>query len=125
MAILKVCVHPGCRATYVPQRGVRRCPPHEADYIAQRNAVRKTRGKTTYDSPAFRKARKHLRDTIGYCVGPGPHSGTLDVHHVDGNAANNVMTNLRLLCRSCHARADAGRRRNQQSSPQVNDATRV
>jgi hypothetical protein len=70
--IYKVCVHPGCRATYVPQRGVRRCPPHEVEYVEQRNAVRRTRGKSTYDSPSFHKARKHLRDTIGYCVGPGP-----------------------------------------------------
>lgn len=27
----------------------------------------------------------------------------IDVHHIDGNKKNNVLTNLKLLCKNCHA----------------------
>jgi hypothetical protein len=31
----------------------------------------------------------------------------LDVHHVDGNHANNLVENLKRICRSCHMKAHA------------------
>lgn len=31
----------------------------------------------------------------------------LDVHHIDGNWKNNKLTNLKLLCKNCHALTDS------------------
>jgi len=30
----------------------------------------------------------------------------LDTHHIDGNKKNNILTNLKLLCKNCHALTD-------------------
>lgn len=36
---------------------------------------------------------------------PNPISGTvcLDMHHIDGNAHNNILSNVELLCPNCHS----------------------
>jgi 5-methylcytosine-specific restriction endonuclease McrA len=49
--------------------------------------------------------RERVKRRDGYvCVECGcPH--TLQVHHLDGDPANNAMANLVTLCAPCHARA--------------------
>jgi hypothetical protein len=109
LPIYKVCNAPGCRAIYIPQAKVHRCPEHQADYEQARNARRKQ----TYNSAAFRRARAYLLETVGQCQAEGPHSGTLDVHHRNGNARDNRPSNLILLCRAHHSETDTQRRQGQ------------
>jgi hypothetical protein len=37
---------------------------------------------------------------------------TLQVDHIDGNASNNILTNIRLLCPNCHTQTDTFSGRN-------------
>jgi len=37
---------------------------------------------------------------------------TIEIHHVDGNRANNTTKNLKLLCPNCHAITDTWKGRN-------------
>ena len=38
----------------------------------------------------------------------------LEVHHIDGNPANNVLSNLEMICPNCHALTDTYRGKNRQ-----------
>ncbi|MBA7490697.1 hypothetical protein ES702_01238 [subsurface metagenome] len=33
----------------------------------------------------------------------------LEVHHIDGNRNNNILDNLKVLCRSCHSKEHRGK----------------
>jgi hypothetical protein len=86
------CNRPGCTGTPV-YRG--RCAVH-----AQWNApVPRQRGR------ALIQRRARLMRARGprcqQCGGPPP----LELHHRDGNPANDADANLRLLCRACHLEA--------------------
>jgi len=59
------------------------------------------------------RQRKFLTEERGYrceCCGLGAEwQGkpiTLQVDHIDGNAENNLKTNLRLICPNCHSQTD-------------------
>lgn len=54
---------------------------------------------------AFREARKVALERDGHrCQSDGPHSGRLEVHHVDGDKHNTELFNLTTLCAKCHKR---------------------
>ncbi len=54
---------------------------------------------------AFREARKVALERDGnICQMEGPHSGRLEVHHVDGDKHNTELSNLTTLCAKCHKR---------------------
>lgn len=46
------------------------------------------------------RARKLVRRIK--CERCGTRKKRLDVHHLDGDPTNNVLSNLQVLCRSCH-----------------------
>jgi 5-methylcytosine-specific restriction endonuclease McrA len=41
---------------------------------------------------------------------------TLEVHHIDGNASNNILENLEFLCPNCHSQTDTFRAKNKNSA---------
>jgi predicted HNH restriction endonuclease len=54
-------------------------------------------------SAARRKAyRKHVGDRCERCGFEPEDLCQLDVHHLDGNHANNASTNLQTVCANCH-----------------------
>ncbi len=54
---------------------------------------------------AFREARLVALERDGNtCQMAGPHSGRLEVHHVDGDKHNTELSNLTTLCAKCHKR---------------------
>ncbi len=54
---------------------------------------------------AFREARLVALERDGNtCQMEGPHSGRLEVHHVDGDKHNTGLSNLTMLCAKCHKR---------------------
>lgn len=56
------------------------------------------------DAPQPEYRRKAI-ETYGYvCSGCGKTQGMLVVHHLDGNHANDDITNLVVLCEGCHCR---------------------
>lgn len=44
------------------------------------------------------------------------HPIPLEVHHIDGNRHNNVLSNFQLLCPNCHAQTDSYRGKNSAKS---------
>lgn len=56
--------------------------------------------------------RNYLAEQKGYCcsictiVDWNGKPITLQVDHIDGDASNNIFTNLRLLCPNCHTQQD-------------------
>lgn len=65
--------------------------------------------------------RKMLRLTVGYTCskcGIGEWQGepiTLQVDHIDGDAGNNVPSNVRLICPNCHSQCETFGARNKGS----------
>ena len=57
--------------------------------------------------------RKVLTETVGYkcsCCGISDYNNkplVLQVDHIDGNAGNNMPTNVRLICPNCHSQTDS------------------
>ncbi len=66
-------------------------PPHYGD------------GRTTYRERALREYGPKCRG-CGYCE----LEGMLDVHHLDGDRSNNILSNLIVLCVFCHALTTRG-----------------
>jgi hypothetical protein len=68
--------------------------------------------------------RRYLRETRGtacsQCGWDGKHptdgASVTEVDHIDGDAANCVPDNLRILCPNCHSLTPTFRARNKQSS---------
>ena len=66
--------------------------------------------------------RRLLTKEKGYncaCCGVSSWQGkdiTLEVNHIDGNAANNILENLEFLCPNCHAQTDTYRAKNKNSA---------
>lgn len=71
-----------------------------------------------------RYVRRYLRETVGtacsQCGWDGRHPSDgaplTEVDHIDGNAANTSLENLRVLCPNCHSMTATFRARNKQSS---------
>lgn len=54
---------------------------------------------------AFSEARKVVLERDGHqCQAGGPHSGRVEVHHLDGDKHNTEVANLTTLCAKCHKR---------------------
>ena len=50
-----------------------------------------------------RNSHRQSAKTVGECCeNCGRHDSRLHVHHQDGNAQNNALSNLKTLCGSCH-----------------------
>lgn len=49
--------------------------------------------------------RRHVGDTCEHCGLQDEDTRLFDVHHLDGNHANNDPANLATLCPTCHRRA--------------------
>ncbi len=47
------------------------------------------------------KIRGHKCEQCGNTHWQG-HLIPVDIHHIDGNKKNNILTNLKLLCKNCH-----------------------
>jgi predicted restriction endonuclease len=66
--------------------------------------------------------RKLLTDTFGYkcaCCGINTWLGKqliLEVNHKDGDASNNVLSNLEYLCHNCHSQTDTFKAKNKTSA---------
>jgi hypothetical protein len=94
-----------------PYKGI----PRPAECIHKRQATwkRNTLAKFELGEIVERSTlRKVLTELYGYkcsCCGVIEWQGvqlTLQVDHVDGNAGNNMPSNLRLLCPNCHSITD-------------------
>lgn len=48
-------------------------------------------------------------------------SSTLQIHHLDNDASNNVIDNLRVLCPNCHSLTESFGRRNKSSTRYTKD----
>ena len=84
------CNQPGCAGVPI-YRG--RCPQH----VQWNNLSPRQRGRALIDRRhRTMRARGH---TCQQCGGPPP----LELHHLDGNPANDQPDNLSLLCHDCHA----------------------
>lgn len=57
-------------------------------------------------SVAFKAIRKNKIDTIGACEECCDDESRLELAHLDGDHTNQVSTNLKLLCASCHKTHD-------------------
>ena len=54
---------------------------------------------------AFKEARVVVLERDGHqCQGDGPHSGRMEIHHLDGDKHNTDVANLTTLCAKCHKR---------------------
>lgn len=75
------------------------------------NSCRKT--KAGRPRGGWQRARAHRQEVQarGACEGCGAVNtikGFFDIHHRDGNASNDAIENLALLCPSCHREAHLG-----------------
>lgn len=68
-------------------------------------------GKNSSERVSRHNARLRMDYFVGFddCQKCGEKKN-LDVHHIDGDPFNNELTNLTLLCRSCHIREHRGRK---------------
>ena len=62
----------------------------------QRDRARVKRKKIKYGY------KRHKKDACELCGFVAKHSAQLDVDHIDGNGANNDLSNLQTLCANCH-----------------------
>jgi len=86
------CNQPGCAGIPI-YRG--RCPVH----VQWAGLSPRQRGRALVE-----RRERILRSrgrTCQQCAGPPP----LELHHADGDPSNDAPSNLRVLCRDCHAAA--------------------
>ena len=61
-------------------------------------------GGRLYDTKRWKRLRRMVLAKDPICITIGCNKPATDVDHIDGNNANNHMSNLDALCHSCHSR---------------------
>jgi len=91
-----------CRALFIPTKD-------SPSYCAVHKPIRKQdrKIKPHYNDPEYRKNRKYLIDTYGYCFrckSRGGVSNKLEIDHIVPvhRGGSNDISNLRILCQKCH-----------------------
>ena len=102
---LTSCLHPGCGVLMTKPRP--RCPKHQAEFEAKRNArLAALPNRKTYATAAWKKLRAAALERAGHrCerCSVGADHAALDVHHRTNDAAHALdAAELEVLCRSCH-----------------------
>lgn len=102
---IRPCIEPRC-----PEYTLKtRCAAHEAEFEKKRRENPQLTGRRGTDG-VWRRARGLSLWRHGYrCLRCGvskqmaeAQGSKLEVHHVDGDAANHRQSNLRPLCSECH-----------------------
>jgi 5-methylcytosine-specific restriction protein A len=98
------CMAPGCSNTYDGQGAY--CPEHKGIQDKQYNATTRDKAKTGfYHSVRWRAIRTMIlshEPLCRVCRENGDINEAQEVHHIDGDYANNIETNLMPICISCH-----------------------
>jgi hypothetical protein len=97
---IRACIEPGCPHYTTASR----CKTHDAAFEKRRLEEGATgRRGTSGEWRRVRRERLKLDDFMCQnCGQPGSAANPLNVHHVDGDARNNVLENLETLCEVCH-----------------------
>jgi 5-methylcytosine-specific restriction protein A len=105
------CRHPGCNAL-VSVSGY--CPAHQTDLRqwdnASRAKARRAKRGLSANSTLWRKIRATVLSSeplCRHCQQAGRVQLAYAVDHIDGDSANNALSNLQPLCLSCHSRKTA------------------
>jgi 5-methylcytosine-specific restriction endonuclease McrA len=111
MAQLRLCLH--CNRHYQPPGIRNRCPDCGRKY--DRQLSKQKRARRTRNSAAWQKAREAAKRRDGNRCAACGSTENLEVHHIRSLAEGGdefALSNLRTLCRDCHARtAGVGARR--------------
>lgn len=106
------CRYPGCPGLAEPGKSY--CPEHQDLQLAMEQAARErwrqrarpgSAAERGYDA-RWREVRARQLQAFPFCQRCGRRA-TL-VHHIDGNAHNDDMSNLMSLCDSCHQKVHHG-----------------
>lgn len=90
-----------------------RCRRHEKENLERRRADPDLTGRRA-TTPEWRRLRRAVNRRFHFacaeCGSRGTALAPVEVHHIDGNARNNVFENLITLCQECHRKAQAALR---------------
>lgn len=102
--VMKPCIERGCTALITTDEGPR-CPDCRRKYA--REGWEQGRTGSRGNRPGWSHLRKKVIRRDGHRCQECGTPNSLHVHHIDGDARNDAMTNLRTLCEDCHKDADA------------------
>lgn len=95
------CGDPSCTELADPTAGGY-CLEHKRE----RERFKRSTSSAAYQRPEYRRARRALLAKYGPTCWTCETSSNPTAHHIDGNPYNNRLTNLAVICQSCHGRLE-------------------